>query len=163
VDAYGAPVCPLTATQVSALPEASLIYPGSISLWSNAESGALNVNGEPEAADTYSALESTAPPVTVQAWYQDKLRAAGWTRFKGGSYEYIRFPPSSMYCEFYSIDISAVPPPGSPDPPPPAGGTYYEFRLTVPSTDSTRLNSPDAAGNAYAVKVQCNALPRPTP
>jgi hypothetical protein len=163
VDAYGAPVCPLTAAQVSALPEASLIYPGSIRLWSNAESGALNVNGEPTDADTYSALETTATPFMVQVWYEDKLRAAGWTHFQSGPYAYIRYPPSSTYCELYSIDAYSAPPPGSRDPLPPAGGAYYMFRLSVPSTDFTRVNSPDASGNVSSVKVQCSALIPPTP
>ena len=155
VDPYGAPVCPLSAAQVQALPEASLIYPGSTVVYSNAEPGSLNVNGEPEAADVYAAFNTSASPATVAAWYEKALQTAGWIHISIGVYEYIRRPPISSYCEFYEITVLSVPPKDSPAPAPPAGGSYYEFRLTVPSTPSNRVTSPDASGQVHSVWVPC--------
>jgi hypothetical protein len=141
----GSTVCALTEAQIRALPEANLVYPGSTLLTSHADAGALNVNGEPTAADVRSDFDTSAPPSVVRAWYEALLKSAGWVQFATTGYRYRRCPPVSTYLEYYGFDIYAGLSNGSSASPPPAGGTYYGTYLEVPSP-AYLAGSPDASG-----------------
>jgi hypothetical protein len=154
-DSYGTPFCPLSAAQVKALPEAQLVYPGSTTLWSATEGGALSVNGIPASANVRSAFNTSATPSQVRDWYDRTLRATGWTKTNDASSAYVRHPPISTYCETYYVDVSASLPYGSPASPPPAGGSYYQVTFQVPSTVFWTNGTPDTLGKEHFVTLPC--------
>jgi hypothetical protein len=156
-DANGTPLCPLSAAQVNALPEALVFYPGSTVVSSNAQGGALNVNGEPTSAEVRSDLITSAAPSEVRSWYDRNLRASGWNKMDLAQFQYIRYPPRSTYCELFGLLDILTTAPAAPQPAP--GGSYYMVVFDVPSTAMQVAATPGASGNVPRMNPCAAARP----
>jgi hypothetical protein len=75
---FGRSAAPSSADALRALPEASLIYPGSAVITSGGRNAANGIDGR-VSAEAWQLLGVEADPAAIEAFYTTELAARGWT------------------------------------------------------------------------------------
>ena len=84
-DRYGMPTCPVTVKFIESQPEAHLLYPGSTSLGTSGSGQTSDLFTGTSGADLNTTAVTTAPMLTVYAWYRTWMAAHGWHPFEVGA------------------------------------------------------------------------------
>ena len=84
-DRNGLPTCPVAVKFIESQPEAHLLYPGSTSLGTSGSGQTSDLFTGTSGAFIGTVAVTTAPMLTVYAWYRTWMAAHGWHPFEVGA------------------------------------------------------------------------------